>query len=61
MHGTEKNIKNITADDINLYIDLANISVGMNQELPIIIESTNDLVSYYVVDGRISLAVHVVE
>lgn len=59
--GTEKNIKNITADDINLYIDLANITSGTNQDLPIVIEGKVGLVNYAIADGRTSLAVSVVE
>ena len=59
--GTDKNIKNITADDINLFIDLANVSVGKNQELPLVIEGKNGLVHYTIADGRTNLAVHVIE
>jgi YbbR domain-containing protein len=59
--GTEKNIKNITADDINLYIDLADITPGTNQDLPIVIGGKVGLVNYAIADGRTSLAVSVVE
>ena len=59
--GTEKNIKNLTADDIQLYVDLQNVTLGNNQELTIYIEGTSDLVSYAVADGRTTLRVSVLE
>ncbi len=43
VHGTQTNIDKITADDINVFIDLSNVQVGLGQEVPIQITPRNDL------------------
>lgn len=59
--GTEKNISKITAEDIYIYVDLADVVIGSNQEVPIYISGTNRLVNYALSDGRTHIIVSAVK
>lgn len=59
--GTEKNISKITAEDIYIYVDLIDVVIGNNQEVPIYISGTNRLVQYSLADGRTHIIVSAVK
>ena len=59
--GTKNNIDRIDPADIKVYIDVLNARVGSNQQFPLIIIGTNNLVTYRATDGRDTLTVSVVE
>ncbi len=40
--GTETNVNSITLEDIEVYFDMSNITVGIENELPLIVESNNE-------------------
>jgi len=59
--GTKNNIDRINPADIKVYIDVLNAKAGNNQQFPLVVVGSNNLVSYKITDGRDTLTVNVVE
>ena len=57
--GTANNIAKITTSNISVYIDIANVSIGL-QEVPLYVSGDNDLVKYAIADGRQYVEIQVV-
>jgi YbbR domain-containing protein len=58
--GTQANVDAVTADDIDLYMDLSDISAG-TMEVPLYVTGSNTYLTYSVTDGRDSIEIQVVE
>jgi len=57
--GTQANLDKITQEDITPYIDVSKIKPGVNQELPLVITGSNNLLIYRSTDGRDTITVTV--
>lgn len=57
--GTAANIEKITSSDITVYIDIANVTVGV-QSVPLYVSGSNNYVTYAIADGRTSVEIQVV-
>ncbi|MCR5066727.1 MAG: hypothetical protein K6A14_01565 [Erysipelotrichaceae bacterium] len=59
VYGTQKNLDLISADDISINIDLANVVIGQ-QQAPLIVSGSNNLVKYEIAGGRTYIEVEIV-
>ena len=59
IYGTQKNLDGITANDITINIDLANVVVGQ-QQAPLVVYGTNNLVKYEIYGGKKYIEVEIV-
>ncbi|MBQ4252616.1 MAG: hypothetical protein II704_06185 [Erysipelotrichaceae bacterium] len=59
IYGTQKNLDAVTANDITINIDLANVVVGQ-QQAPLIVSGTNNLVKYEIYGGKTYIEVEIV-
>ena len=56
LFGTQKNVDSITAENISIYIDMANVTLGV-QTVPLYVSGSNNLVSYTLERQTISINV----
>ncbi len=59
--GTANNLAKVTADNIQVYVDMAGVSIGNDVSLPITVEGDNTLVTYTLTNGITNLKANVVE
>lgn len=53
--GTKSNVDKITAEDVGIYLDMAGLDVGDNQQVPIVVQGNNSLVTYALASGEESI------
>lgn len=59
--GTENNISSMTADDINVYIDLADVNTPGIQQVPLIVGGNNPYVTYVLQNNKTYIEIQVKE
>ncbi len=59
--GTQNNVNSITADDINVYIDMSNITKPGIQQVPLLVTGNNTYVTYELQNNRSYIEIQVKE